>query len=81
MKLKHTPKSIAREAVRMLRKQADPVRALGARKYFKEQVTFYGLTSDQVRKIAKELWDPVKKEWRLEEAIKLCEILLPNRFL
>jgi 3-methyladenine DNA glycosylase AlkD len=80
MKFKYTPESVAREAVRILQEKADPIRALGARKYFKEQVTFYGLTSDQVRKIAKELLEPVKKEWRLKEAIELCEILLPNRF-
>ena len=80
MKAEHPPETIAREAVRMLSEKADPMRALGARKYFKEQVTFYGLTSDQVRKISKELWEPVKKEWHLKEATELCEILLPNRF-
>ena len=78
--LNHSPEDIARKALRLLEEKADPRRALGARTYFKEQVTFYGLTSDQVRKIAKELLEPVKKEWHLEEAIELCEILLPNRF-
>lgn len=76
----HSPEDIAREAIRRLEEKSDPRRAAGARKYFKEQVTFYGLTSDQVRTIAKELFDPVKREWHLEEAIELCEILLPNRF-
>lgn len=80
MKSDRSPESIARKAVRMLEKKADPRRAAGARTYFKERVTFYGLTSDEVRKIARELFEQVRKEWNLKQAIELCEILLASEF-
>lgn len=80
MKSDRSPESIARKAERMLEKKADPRRAAGARKYFKERVTFYGLTSDEVRKIARELFEQVRTEWNLQQAIELCEILLRNEF-
>ena len=71
---------IAGHAIQALKSKADPQRAEGAQRYFKEKVTFYGLTAVQIREIAKGLYESVKGEWTVREAVELCEILLPNTY-
>ena len=71
------PKTIAAEIVTRLKAAADPVKAAGARRYFKEAVEFYGLTSPQLREMAAEIHGRIKSTWTLEDALALCEILLP----
>ena len=71
------PKTIAAEILARLNAAADPVRAAGARRYFKEAVEFYGLSSPQLRALAAEIHGRVKPSWTLEEVLALCEILLP----
>jgi len=62
-----------------LRAGADPVRAAGARRYFKDQVDFLGLTSPQLRELAAELAARVRRRWTLDEVFQFCEVLLPDR--
>jgi len=73
------PRKIAAEIIARLEAGADPVRAAGARRYFKEQVEFYGLTAPQMRAICGEFHNRLKKSWTLDEAMALCEILLPGK--
>lgn len=75
-----TPQEIAEHAIQALKSEADPRRAEGAQRYFKEKVTFYGLTAVQIREIGKRLYESVKGEWTVREAVELCEILLPNTY-
>ncbi len=75
-----TPKQIANLLIQSLKKLADPVRAEGAQRYFKEAFQCYGLTSAQVRDLAKEMYQIVKGVWSVEDAIELCDILLPNPY-
>jgi len=77
---KRTPEQIANFAIQHLKKLADPVRAEGAQRYFKEDFRCYGLTADQVRDLAKEIHQIVKDVWSVEDAIELCDILLPNPY-
>ena len=42
-----TPDELARQGKARLRAKADPKRAAGARKYFKETVEFYGVASSR----------------------------------
>lgn len=69
------PEDIARRAIAGLKSKADPVKAAGVQKYFKETVKSYGLISADVRGMAAELYALVKKEWTSAEASALCEIL------
>jgi len=75
-----TPQEIAKHAIQALKSKADPRRAEGAQRYFKEKVTFYGLTAVQIREIGKGMYESVKGEWTVREAVELCEILLPNMY-
>jgi len=75
-----TPQEAAKKAVAMLKSKADPGKAAQAQKYFKEPVTFFGLTAAQVRDIGGELFEAVRKHWTIQEAIELCEILLPYKY-
>ena len=59
---------------------SDPVRAEGAQRYFKEAFKCYGLTAIQIRDLAKEIYQSVKAEWSVDDAIQLCDILLPNPY-
>jgi 3-methyladenine DNA glycosylase AlkD len=73
------PRKIAAEIIARLEAGADPVRAAGSRRYFKEQVEFYGLTTPEMRAICGEFHERIKKSWTLDEAMALCEILLPRK--
>jgi 3-methyladenine DNA glycosylase AlkD len=77
---KKTPKQIADLAIGRLEKLADPARAEGAQRYFKEDFRCYGLTADQVRDLAKEMHQIVKDVWSVGDAVELCDILLPNPY-
>jgi 3-methyladenine DNA glycosylase AlkD len=72
------PAAVAREALTLLRTRADPRRARGVQAYFKESVRAFGVTAPQVREIAAELHRRVKPEWTVDDAIALCDRLLPR---
>ena len=73
------PEAIAAALVSRLEAAGDPVRAAGSQRYFKEAVSFYGLTTPQLREITAEFFGRVKDHWTLREAVALCEILLPQK--
>jgi len=75
-----TPTEIADRVIQALQKRANPERAEGAQKYFKEKVNFYGLTSHEAREVGLEIFESTKGEWTVREAIQLCEILLPHKY-
>jgi 3-methyladenine DNA glycosylase AlkD len=75
---KISPERIARHAILRLEEKADPARAEGAQRYFREAFKCYGLTSAEVRDLAKEIVLTVKPVWSVEDAVALCDILLPN---
>jgi len=77
----NSPDEIARRAIALLKSKADPEKAVQAQRYFKETVTCFGLSSEDVRDIAASLYLDCRPEWSLDQAVELCEILLPNRYL
>ena len=74
---KLTPHSVAREAVRRLKAVADPVKAEGVQRYFKDTVKAYGVSAPEIRALAAELYGSVKGAWTVADAIALCDILFP----
>jgi 3-methyladenine DNA glycosylase AlkD len=70
------PQQAAQQVLAALEKLADPVRARATERYFREQVSFYGLNTPAVREIAKGLHARVKSAWGLDEAIRFCQVML-----
>jgi 3-methyladenine DNA glycosylase AlkD len=75
-----TPKAVADEIIQALKKKANPQRAAGAQRYFKEKVMFYGLTTPDAREIADRAYRSIQGEWTVREAVELCEILLLDQY-
>lgn len=73
-----TPEDIARQGMARLRAKADSRKARDVRKYFKETVKSYGVSSPDVRAIAADLYRSVKKDWTVADAIRLCDIVFPE---
>lgn len=78
---KKTPEQIAKFALEFFRKNAAPKKARQGQKFFKEPVKLYGFSTQEIRKFEKELYQIVKSYWNIDDALKLCEILLPNSYL
>ena len=75
-----TPEQIASLVIQRLTELANPVRAEGAQRYFKDAFKCYGVSTVQVRELAREIHQTVKAEWSVGDAIALGDILLPNPF-
>jgi 3-methyladenine DNA glycosylase AlkD len=75
-----SPKIVAGEIIQALKKKANPQRAAGARRYFKEKVMFYGLTTPEAREIADGVYRSIQGIWTVREAVELCEILLRDPY-
>jgi len=72
---KLSPQDAARSVRRSLAAKADPVKARGAERYFKETVKCYGVAAADIHALAVELYGVVKEDWTVAEAIALCDIL------
>lgn len=70
------PKDIASQAVARLRKLADPVRAAGSQRYFKDTIKAFGATTPQVRGLAAELFLSVRGGWTVADAVSCCDMLV-----
>jgi 3-methyladenine DNA glycosylase AlkD len=72
---------LAAEALAALKRKADPKRAEGAQRYFKEAVKVLGLSADGSRALAESLFQKVRGRWSVDEAVELADILLANPYL
>lgn len=72
---KPSPRAVARAALARLRGLADPVKAAGVQRYFKDTVKAYGIAAPGVRGLATDLYQSVKATWTFDEAVALCDIL------
>ncbi|MEW6363984.1 MAG: DNA alkylation repair protein [Acidobacteriota bacterium] len=77
------PRELARRVTVLLRARGSPETAAQSRKFFKEEdvVSFHGLKTAQLREIERSFWEEVKGQWTLADAIELCEIMLPTKYL
>jgi 3-methyladenine DNA glycosylase AlkD len=74
----HTAAAVAALALQRLSAMADARRALQVQRYFKETVRSFGVGSPQVRELARDLYEAVREDWTLADAVALCEQLLPR---
>ena len=71
-----SPQKAAASVVARLRCFADPVRAAGARRYFKHTIETFGATAPQVRGVVADLYASVRGRWSFDDALALCDILV-----
>jgi len=75
---KLSPADVARKARAALKAKADPVRARGAERYFKETVKCYGVPAPEIHALAAELYGLIKADWTEAEAVGLCDVLFAD---
>jgi 3-methyladenine DNA glycosylase AlkD len=75
---KPAPDEVAREIRRALAAKADPVRARGAERYFKEAMKCYGVAAPDVHALVRDLHARLKDAWTADDAIALCDILFDD---
>ncbi len=73
-----SPQDVAREVRQALSARADPARARGAERYFRETVKCYGVAAPEIHALASGLYDRVKADWTVDDAIALCDILFAD---
>ncbi len=73
------PKEYAARILPALRVHADPVRAERELRYFKGAIRNIGVTAPNIRLVERELFAAVRGRWGPDEAVELCEIVLPER--
>jgi 3-methyladenine DNA glycosylase AlkD len=76
-----SPKQLAEQAVRELKAAANTRTARQAKFYFKpdEEVWVFGVATPAQRKIAGELYQRVRGEWTIEDALAFCDLLIKRR--
>ncbi|MGB7294209.1 MAG: DNA alkylation repair protein [Candidatus Aminicenantales bacterium] len=75
-----SPRQMADECLRRLKSLADPVKAAGAQRYFKEEARFLGISSPDLRELSSEVYEKVKAYWGVKEASDFCAIMLKNPY-
>jgi len=73
-----SPREVAREALNRLQSLADPVKARGAERYFKETVKCFGVRAPEIHALAAGLYGRIKGNWTADRAVELCDILFPR---
>lgn len=71
--------TIANQIISELHTFADPKRAEGERRYFKETINNLGISSTNMRAIEKKLYASYKKQWNVDQAIEFADVLLNKR--
>lgn len=76
-----SPKQLVEQAIRQLKAAANVRVAKQAKFYFKpdEEVWVFGVDTPTQRKIAGELYQRVRSEWAIEDALAFCDILIKQR--
>jgi len=63
-----------------LKRLADPVKAAGAQRYFKDKARFLGISAPELREVSREVYQKVRVGWGIEEATDFCAIMLKNPY-
>lgn len=76
-----TAGQLAQQALQSLQAVADERAAVQARVYFKshEEVHFFGVASPTLRQLERTLYQQVKGDWTVTEAVACCELLLKDK--
>ncbi len=75
---KLAPRRAAEETLRRLRRHADAAKAASYQRYFKEPVELFGIGVQASREIQRELFESVREEWTIEDAVRFCDAMLKD---
>jgi 3-methyladenine DNA glycosylase AlkD len=83
MKTIISARQLASRTVRALEAAADSARAAQAKSYFKrhEKTEFYGVSSPRARQIERNLFQIVRRDWTVGDALVYCDILIRHPHL
>lgn len=78
-----TPQQLAEQSRDRLVAAADPEIAERSKRFFKpwETVHLYGLTTPQRRRIERDLFESVRKQWSFTDGLAFCQIMIRQRHL
>jgi 3-methyladenine DNA glycosylase AlkD len=77
---KESPEKVAKLILAKLKEKADPKKAAQGKKFFKEEVKLYGISAKDIYSLEKDVYQRLKPSWDFNDAVRLCEILLPNPY-
>lgn len=72
-------RTLAGQLISELQALADPVRAEGENRYFKGTINALGTGSSNLQAVEKRLCKGLEKTWSVDDALTLCDYLLPMR--
>src|ERR1700683_2225970 len=77
------PRQLAQRARAALRDSADPRAAARQRTFFKpwEKVHILGITTPELRRVERALYQSVRKDWGYAEAVAFCDLLIKDRYI
>ncbi len=73
---KLSPRQAANETLELLRSKANKAKAESYQRYFKEPVDFFGLGTEQSRRIREELLERVEGTWNAKDAVNFCKAMI-----
>jgi len=75
------PKRLAEETIAEMKRLADPRRAAGNQRYFKEPIESYGLDGATAKRLLKELVTQTKGVWTVDDAVAFCTLMVHDPHL
>ena len=75
----HSPPSVAEYIVQSLSQLSNPEKKKNVQQFFKNPVAAYGIETATLRRIARDWQKDLKKDWTLNKAVQLCELLIQER--
>ncbi|MFC1573430.1 DNA alkylation repair protein, partial [Candidatus Eisenbacteria bacterium] len=73
-----TPRKAATEMLAYLRKNANKKRAQSYQRYFKEPVDYFGLGTENMKTVKRELLERTKGSWTTKEAVQFCKLMVKD---
>jgi 3-methyladenine DNA glycosylase AlkD len=76
-----SPRQLAQITLQRLRAAGNERVAAQASVYFKthERVVFFGVTTPELRRLERELYQQVKEQWTFQDALAFCELLIVDK--
>jgi 3-methyladenine DNA glycosylase AlkD len=78
-----SPKEVRERAFSSLKAMEDSERAKGGKRFFKqaEEIHLLGIRAPEIRKLSRDYYSLVKPHWTQEQAVELCALMLPDKYL
>jgi len=76
-------KQLAKRALDLLQQHADAEAAQNLQRFFKshERIKAFGIKTQKLREINRQLYGDIKKEWALSDAVQFCDRLITEPYI